>query len=389
MTSVPFLDLKALTELIRPELDNAYARVMDSGWFIHGPECGAFETEFSQYVGTRFSIGVGNGLDALRLILLGYGIGAGDEVLVPSQTFIATWLAVSETGARPVPIDVDARTCNMDPSGIEAAVTANTKAIIPVHLYGQPADMDSILEIAVRHGLKVIEDAAQAHGARYKNRPCGSLGHAAAFSFYPGKNLGALGDGGAAVTNDEDLALKIRTIANYGSTEKYRHDMQGCNSRLDELQAAFLRIKLQHLDEWTQKRIDIANIYNSLLPEECTPFVPQWAEPSWHLYVIQSAARNELQQRLKEHGIQTLIHYPIPPADQKAYQGQVPSLECARNWASQCLSLPIGPHLDANQAEFAAKIIRSIYRRKGSERGQPMNFRICCFSFAHFPFVPS
>jgi dTDP-4-amino-4,6-dideoxygalactose transaminase len=362
--NVPFLDLKALTELIRPELDNAYARVMDSGWFIHGTECSAFETEFSQYVGTRFSIGVGNGLDALRLILLGYGIGAGDEVLVPSQTFIATWLAVSETGARPVPIDVDARTCNMDPSGIEAAVTANTKAIIPVHLYGQPADMDSILEIAVRHGLKVIEDAAQAHGARYKNRPCGSLGHAAAFSFYPGKNLGALGDGGAVTTNDSALAKKVRMLSNYGSREKYDHEVKGCNSRLDELQAAFLRVKLIYLDQWRTVREQIAAQYTDSLPMELVPFVPNWASPSWHLYVIRSRQRNDLQKMLRANGIQTLIHYPKTPAEQNAYKEEVSLLPVGQQAASTCLSLPIGPHLTEEQISYICKAIISFLDKK-------------------------
>lgn len=283
------------------------------------------------------------------MILLGYGIGTGDEVLVPSQTFIATWLAVSETGATPIPVDINPRTFNMEPDLIEAAITTKTKAIMPVHLYGQPADMDPILNIAARHGLKVIEDAAQAHGARYKGRSCGSLGDAAAFSFYPGKNLGAFGDGGAVTSNDADLTRTIRMISNYGSTEKYRHEIQGYNSRLDELQAAFLRVKLAHLDEWTEQRRNIAKMYNDNLPAHMIPFIPEWAEPAWHLYVIQTDRRDELQRQLTKESIQTLIHYPVAPSDQPAYQNMAPSLNNSRHAASRCLSLPMGPHLAPKQ----------------------------------------
>ena len=358
--NIPFLDLKSITQTIRPELDVAYRRVMDSGWFIHGTECAAFEEEFSQYTGTKHCIGSGNGLDALHMILLGYGIGAGDEVLVPAQTFIATWLAVSETGATPVPVDVNERTFNIDPERIESAITKNTKAIIPVHLYGQPADMDPIMAVAKKHDLKVIEDAAQAHGALYKGKPCGSLGHAAAFSFYPGKNLGAFGDGGAVVTNDAVLADRIRSISNYGSTKKYHHDIQGCNSRLDELQAAFLRVKLEYLDEWTARRRDIAKSYSSVLPQKVAPFVPEWATPSWHLYVIQTNARDQIQKKLEANGIQTLIHYPIAPADQKAYSGSIDSLESGRCVASKCLSLPIGPHLEQSQIAHVIEQLKSL-----------------------------
>jgi dTDP-4-amino-4,6-dideoxygalactose transaminase len=281
-------------------------------------------------------------------------------VLVPSQTFIATWLAVGETGATPVPVDIDARTFNMDPEQIQSAITNNTKAIMPVHLYGQPADMDPIMAIAEQHGLKVVEDAAQAHGALYKGRPCGSLGHAAAFSFYPGKNLGAMGDGGAVTTNDTELAGCIRSICNYGSVRKYRHDTIGCNSRLDELQAAFLRVKLGRLDEWTAKRRAVADAYGSVLPEAVAPVVPAWAAPSWHLYVIRSARRDQIEQELKQQGIQTLIHYPIAPADQKAYAGTLPSLASGRRAAAECLSLPMGPHLDADQLAFTIDVLKSL-----------------------------
>jgi len=357
---VPFLDLKVITDSIRLELNVAYSRVMDSGWFIHGQECTAFESEFSEYTHTQHCIGVGNGLDALRMILIAYEIGPGDEVIVPSQTFIATWLAVSETGATPVPVEIDRATCNIDPSQIKCAITPKTKAIIPVHLYGQPADMDPIIEIATKYGLKVIEDAAQAHGADYKSRVCGSLGDAAAFSFYPGKNLGAIGDGGAVVTNECQLAQKIRAIANYGSEKKYHHEIKGCNSRLDELQAAFLRVKLKHLNAWTKERRTIASAYNKALPENISPFVPKWANPSWHLYVIQIAERDKIQQGLAEKGIQTLIHYPIAPADQGAYRGHSMSLKSGRYAAAHSLSLPIGPHLDYEQVQYVAKTLSTL-----------------------------
>jgi len=359
MMKVSFLNLTAINDSIRSELDKAYKRVMDSGWYIHGEECSLFENEFAKYSGTNHCIGVGNGLDALRMILLGYGIGQGDEVLVPSQTFIATWLAVTETGATPVPVDINAQTFNVDATLIESAITKNTKAIIPVHLFGQPADMDPILKIASQYGLKVIEDAAQAHGALYKGRRCGSLGDAAAFSFYPGKNLGALGDGGAVTTDDSRLAEKVRMIANYGSQRKYLHEIQGCNSRLDELQAAFLRVKLKHIERWTERRRSIAEIYSSNLSQAVRPMVPEWANPVWHLYVIQTEIRDRIQTQLEKMGIQTLIHYPIAPAEQKAYQNKIPSLACGRQAAARCLSLPIGPHLSDDEVEYVALSLKS------------------------------
>jgi dTDP-4-amino-4,6-dideoxygalactose transaminase len=357
---IPFLDLKYITNLIRPELDEAYHRVMDSGWFVQGAECTAFEKEFAAYAGSTYCVGVGNGLDALRMILLGYGIGPGDEVMVPSQTFIATWLAVSETGATPVPVDIDARTYNLNPDLIEDAITSKTKAIMPVHLYGQPADMDPIMAVAKNHRLKVIEDAAQAHGALYKGRPCGSLGDAAAFSFYPGKNLGAFGDGGAVTTNDPDLADRIRTLSNYGSTQKYHHELKGCNSRLDELQAAFLRIKLKHIDAWTKRRSAIAAHYTTALSAEMAPYVPEWAQSSWHLYVIQPEDRTLLQKLLEAEGIQTLIHYPIAPAEQGAYLKEIPSLPIGKKQAEQCLSLPMGPHLSDEEVKYVVAVLANL-----------------------------
>ena len=347
---VQFLDLNAQYLELKDELDAAYHRVMDSGWFILGKEVEAFESEFAEYCQVKHCIGVGNGLDALHLILRGSGIGPGDEVIVPSNTYIATWLAVTYAGATPVPVEPDERTYNIDPSRIASAITERTKAIMPVHLYGQPADMDSINEIALCYGLKVFEDAAQAHGAKYKGRKAGGLGDAAGFSFYPGKNLGAFGDGGAVTTNDDDLAEKIRILGNYGSRVKYHNEVKGFNSRLDELQAAMLRVKLSKLDEWNERRKSIAKKYltelstNNLL----LPFIQEWADPVWHLFVVRHPHRDALQRALNDAGIGTMIHYPIPPHQQKAYVGgqfSGSSFPIASKAAREVLSLPIGPHL--------------------------------------------
>lgn len=366
---VPFLDLKAPCIELKAQLDAAYARVMESGWFILGREVEAFEQEFAEYCGVKHCIGVGNGLDALHLILHAMEIGAGDEVIVPANTYIATWLAVSYAGATPVPVEPNEHTHNLDPARIEAAITHRTKAIMPVHLYGQPADMDPISEIADRYRLKIIEDAAQAHGARYKGRMAGSLGHAAGFSFYPGKNLGALGDGGAVVTNDDSLADKIRVLHNYGSKRKYFHDLKGFNSRLDELQAAMLRVKLKYLDEWNVRRKEVAMKYlaafnglNSLV----LPEVPTWADPSWHLFVVRYGNREILHTHLDNAGVKTLIHYPIPPHLSGAYQN-MPFTEGAfpvtEYLANSILSLPIGPHLDSTQTSY---VIDNVCRIVGS-----------------------
>jgi dTDP-4-amino-4,6-dideoxygalactose transaminase len=355
---IPFLDLKAATAELRPEFDEAYRRVMDSGWFLLGQELEAFEAEFAAYCNTRHCIGVANGLDALHLILRAYGIGAGDDVIVPSHTFIATWLAVTYAGATPVPVEVDPATYNLDPTKIEEAITPRTKAIMPVHLYGQPADMDPILAIAAKHGLKVIEDNAQAQGALYKGRKTGSLGDAAGTSFYPGKNLGALGDAGAVTTNDPVLAEKVRTLRNYGARIKYQHDLPGFNSRIDELQAAFLRVKLRKLDEWNFRRKTIARQYLQGLadtPGLELPFVPAWANPVWHLFVIRTPNRDELHKKLADAGIGTLIHYPVPPHLSGAYANhQVPTsgswcLPIAERLTATILSLPIGPHITVEQ----------------------------------------
>lgn len=319
---IPFLDLKSPYLELKDELDAAYHRVMESGWYVLGKEVEAFEAEFANYCETKHCIGVANGLDALHLIIQAYGIGRDDEVIVPSNTYIATWLAVTHAGATPVPVEPDERTYNIDPTKIEQAITPKTKAIMAVHLYGQTADMDPINIIARKYGLKVIEDCAQAHGARYKGRRAGSLGDAAGFSFYPGKNLGAAGDGGAVTTNDKELAERIKVLRNYGSQIKYHNEVVGYNSRLDELQAALLRVKLTKLDEWNERRAIAASSYIQHLAsakELLLPFVPEWSVPVWHLFVIRHNHRDELQNTLAESGIGTMIHYPIPPHLQPAY----------------------------------------------------------------------
>lgn len=353
---LPFLDFGAMHAELRSRLDAAYSRVVDSNRLILGRELEAFEREFAEYCESKHCIGVANGLDALFITLKAMGIGPGDEVIVPSNTYIATWLAVSYAGAKPVPVEPDERTFNLDPELIEAAITPATRAIMPVHLYGQPADMDPIVALAKRYGLKVVEDAAQAHGARYKGRRTGSLGDAAGFSFYPGKNLGALGDGGAVVTNDDALADELRVLRNYGSRVKYHNEMKGFNSRLDELQAAFLREKLAVLDDWNTRRSRVAAQYMEGLGGTglTLPYVPHWAEPVWHLFVLRCPKRDELQANLTEQGISTMIHYPIPPHLQKAYaelghgSGSLPISE---RMHAEVLSLPLWPQVSKNDID--------------------------------------
>ena len=348
---VPFLDLRSAYLELKTEIDAAIARVLDSGWYILGPEVEAFEQEYAKYCQAKHCVGLADGLDALHLALKAMGVGPGDEVIVPSNTYIATWLAVSQCGAKPIPVEPDALTYNIDPALIEQAITPRTKVILPVHLYGQPADIDAILAIAKRHGLRVLEDAAQAHGAKYKGRRIGAHGDVVAWSFYPGKNLGALGDGGAITTDDAELADKIRVLRNYGSRVKYVNEVQGCNSRLDPVQAAVLRVKLKHLDDWNARRTELAKQYlNGLAGSNLVlPYVPEWAEPVWHLFVVRTANREALQQHLNQQGIGSLIHYPIPPHLQKAYaesgysRGAFP---LAVAMADEVLSLPMGPHLD-------------------------------------------
>ncbi|MEW6284994.1 MAG: DegT/DnrJ/EryC1/StrS family aminotransferase [Chloroflexota bacterium] len=362
--SVPFLDMKAPYRELQAELDSAWRRVMESGWYILGSEVEAFEREFAEYVGVKYCVGVGNGLDALHLILRAYGIGAGDEVIVPANTYIASWLAVSYAGASPVPVEPLEATCNLDPSRLESAVSSRTKAVMAVHLYGQTADMDAINAVARKHGLKVIEDAAQAHGARYRGRRAGGLGDAAGWSFYPAKNLGALGDAGAVTTNDPDLAEKVRVLRNYGSQVKYHNLYKGFNSRLDELQAALLRVKLKVLDEWNARRAQIAARYLDGLKDSglTLPFVPQGMQPNWHLFVVRSPNRDALQAHLKRQGIETLIHYPVPPHLQPAYremglsEGAFPITERIHR---EALSLPMGPHLSREEADAVIAAIRA------------------------------
>lgn len=361
---IPFLDLKYAYLELKDELDAVYRRVMNSGWYLLGEEVAAFESEFAGYCEAKYCVGVGNGLEALHLILRAMNIGAGDEVIVPSNTYIATWLAVSYAGATPIPVEPDEKTYNIDPSKIEAAITKKTKAIMPVHLYGQSADMDAINQIATRHNLKVIEDAAQAHGARYKGKRVGGIGDAAGFSFYPGKNLGAFGDGGAVVTNDWEIAEKVKILRNYGSNIKYHNEIKGFNSRLDEVQAAWLRVKLAKLDEWNRRREEIANLYHqalNALPGLTLPYVPDWTSPVWHLFVIRHPERDRLQSHLADAGIGSLIHYPIPPHLQKAYTElnfSSSSLKISEKLARDVLSLPIGPHLSGDSAKIICEKIK-------------------------------
>lgn len=354
---IPFLDLKSVNLRQGRDFHDALDTVLDSGWLILGKQTEAFESEFAQYCGTEHCVGLGNGLEALHLVLRAWGIGEGDEVIVPSNTYIATWLAVSQVGARPVPVEPDIATCNIDSDQIQAAITSKTRAIIPVHLYGQTADMGAIMGIAERHGFKVLEDGAQAHGARFEGRRAGTLGHAAAFSFYPGKNLGALGDGGAVTTNDKNLAEQLRILRNYGSRIKYHNEIRGGNSRLDELQSAFLRKKLPLLDEDNAQRAMVANRYSAGLRGVAgldLPFIGAGCEHVWHLYVVRHPRRDELQAELKAAGIGTMIHYPIPPHLQPAYTdlgmtaGSLPVSEAIHNTV---LSLPIWPGMRAAQVE--------------------------------------
>ncbi len=364
MRDIKFLNLGDTYVELKSEIDEAVSRVLSSGWYIQGQEVELFEAEFAAYCNVAHCVGVGNGLDALTLILRAYGIGAGDEVIVPAHTFIATWLAVSTVGATPVPVDVaDDDTYNIATDLIEAAITPRTKAIIPVHLYGRPACMDEINTIAAKHQLKVIEDAAQAHGARYKGQRTGGLGDAAAFSFYPGKNLGAYGDGGAVTTNDAELAQKLRALRSYGSQVKYVHEVVGYNSRLDTLQAAMLRVKLRHLDAWNARRDALASLYRTQLADVglTLPAVSDAFHSVYHLFVIQVKHRDALRQKLSEAGIETMIHYPVPIHHQGAYTAfkhhQYPVSE---RLAQEIVSLPIGPHLQAAQAEEVAFEIKKM-----------------------------
>lgn len=346
--TVPFLDLRAPYRELREEIDDAVARVLRSGWYLLGPEVEAFEAEFAAYCSAEHCVAVGSGGDALSLILRALGVGAGDEVIVPAHTFIATWLAVSDVGATPVPVEPDLGTFTMDPSLIEAAITPRTRVILPVHLYGHPAELTAVQAVADRHGLAVVEDAAQAPGAVHNGRRVGAAPSTVAFSFYPGKNLGALGDSGAVVTSDRQLADKVRLLRNYGSQVKYRHEVLGTNSRTDEIQAAVLRVKLSRLDEWNARRARVAERYLAGLEglDLELPGVAPWAGHVWHLFVVRTDDRSALAVRLTEAGIGSLVHYPVAVHASPAYAplglGPFPLSE---RLADEVLSLPIGPHL--------------------------------------------
>jgi dTDP-4-amino-4,6-dideoxygalactose transaminase len=362
---VPFLDLHSVNAGYDSQFSSALDEALRGGRFILGEGVRSFEAEFAGYCGARFCVGVANGLDALHLTLRAWEIGPGDEVIVPSNTFIATWLAVSQTGATPVPVEPDERTFNIDPARIQAAITRRTRAIVPVHLYGHPADMDPILSLAQQNGLKVLEDAAQAHGARYRGRPVGGIGHATAFSFYPGKNLGALGDGGAVTTNDPALAERIGLLRNYGSKQKYHHDLRGYNSRLDELQARFLHAKLPDLDLHNRQRGEVAARYRASIRARGIelPQAAEWATPVWHLYVVRCANREQVQQHLERAGIGTLIHYPVPPHLQPAYRDlgmRAGALPLAEGLHREVLSLPIWPGMRAEQTERVAEALNEL-----------------------------
>lgn len=361
---IPFLDMKSIYAELKGELDEAYARVMESGWYVLGKEVEAFEAEYAAFCGTRHCVGLGNGLEALELVLRAWNIGAGDEVIVPSNTYIATWLAVTAVGAKVVPVEPTPGGPNIDPERLAAAITSRTRAIMPVHLYGEPADMDAIMTLADRHGLKVVEDVAQAQGSKVRGRRAGSIGQAGAHSFFPTKNIGAFGDGGAVTTDDPAVADRLRGLRNYGSKVKYVNIERGFNSRLDEMQAAFLRVKLKHLDRWNEQRRAIAARYDDRLagiPGLGLPRVPQWAEPVWHLYVVRTARRADVVKALEKAGIGSLIHYPIPPHLQEAYadlglpKGTFP---LAETLAETVLSLPMGPHMKPEAVDEVAKVVR-------------------------------
>ena len=369
---IPFLDMKAVYAELKPELDAAFQRVMESGWFVLGKEVEAFEAEYAAFCGTKHCVGLGNGLEALELVLRAWDIGAGDEVIVPSNTYIATWLAVTAVGAKVVPVEPTPGGPNIDPERIAAAITPRTRAIMPVHLYGEPADMDAIMALAHKHGLRVVEDVAQAQGAKVRGRRAGALGDAGAHSFFPTKNFGAFGDGGAVTTDDAKVAERLRVLRNYGSRVKYVNLERGFNSRLDEMQAAFLRAKLPRLDAWNEHRRRLAARYDDKLasiPGLGLPRAPQWAEPVWHLYVVRildgEGRRAELMAALDKAGIGSLIHYPIPPHLQQAYadlglpKGSFP---LAEELAETVLSLPMGAHMPETAVDEVAAVVRATLR---------------------------
>ena len=364
---VPFLDLKSAYLELQDEINVSISRILSGGVYVLGDEVESFESEWSCYVDAEFCASLGCGLDALILALKALDIGLGDEVLVPSHTFIATWLAVSEVGAMPIPVEPNFETYNLDPSQLASKITSKTKAVIVTHLYGQPADLSAIKEVAEANHLFIIEDAAQAHGARYHQKRIGSYGDIVCWSFYPAKNLGAFGDGGAITTNCERIWNQVKLLRNYGSASKYEHIIRGLNSRLDPIQAAVLRIKLRYLDQWNSRRVQIAQMYSDGL-KQCDlvlPCVLANVEPVWHLYVVQISNRQAVQSRLSALGIQTLIHYPVPPADQPAYARvhsgrRFSASDQLRNLSHTLLSLPIGPHLTTAQVDYVIASLKNI-----------------------------
>ncbi len=368
---VPFLDLGASYRELQTDIEAAVLRSLRSGWYIGGSDVESFENAYATFTQAQHCVGLANGLEALHLALLALGVQPGDEVIVPSNTFIATWLAVSECGAVPVPVEPDALTCNIDASLIEAAITERTKVIVPVHLYGQPADMDAVLAVARRHGLRVLEDAAQAQGARYKGQRIGAHGDIVAWSFYPGKNLGAVGDAGAITTNDAVLADKVRVLRNYGSRQRYVNEVQGYNSRLDPVQAAVLQVKLAHLPEWNGRRAQVAARYAAAFADTglLLPTVPDWAEPAWHLYCVRHPQRDRLRQLLTDKGVETLVHYPITPHLQAAYAGLGygrGAFPLAESMADSLISLPIGPAMSDEQvAHVIASVLAAVRELPG------------------------
>lgn len=359
---VPFQDFKAAYHELKSELDEAYLRFMESGWYVLGKELDAFEEEYAVYCEAPHCVGVANGLEALHLALRALGVGPGDEVIVPSNTYIATWLAVTQAGAIPVPVEPDPATYNLEPGMVEEAITPRTKVILSVNLYGQPCDYDPLFALAAKHGLKVAIDNAQSHGALYKGRRVGGIADIECHSFYPSKNLGAYGEAGAITTHDVALADQIRVLRNYGSRVRYHNEVPGYNSRLDELQAAFLRVKLRHLDAWNARRTAMAERYLLQIPaansQLTLPFVPEWASPVWHLFVIRHPHRDALQQHLADQGVQTIIHYPIPPHRSGAYPAfHSARLPVAERLAAEVLSLPLGPFTNSEQI---AKVVQAV-----------------------------
>lgn len=359
---IPFVDLHVQYESIQPEIDAALARVLNQGSFVGGEDCDSFEREFAAYCEARACVGVGNGTDAIYLALRAAGIGPGDEVITVGNTFIATTEAITMTGARPVLVDVCANTHQIDANAVEAAVGPRTRAIVAVHLFGIPAPIDDLMEIAQSGDLLVVEDAAQAHGARLKGRRVGSLGHVACFSFYPSKNLGAYGDAGAVVSNDAELIERVRRLRNHGRTEKYVHEREGVNSRLDNLQAAVLRVKLRHLDDWNAARRRVASQYTELLAglPVVAPVPPAASEPVWHLFVVRAQARDRLQKALQSKGVSTGIHYPVPLHLQPAYRQrglQHGPLPVTETLASEILSLPMFPEMTLEMVQYVADCV--------------------------------